>query len=122
MKSSKYNDDNDYLHPERYLDDYKERLEEVREFIEKELKELENFLGVNFCDVSANGIQIRGGHKVASEYGYVFDIPQPTVEYDLSNLWEVADEFIEIWRENDNEKKVNGMVEMFEDFKKWGTT
>lgn len=51
--------------------------------INKCLCGFENFQGIDFCNVGAGGIQIRGHHKQISGYTYG---SQPTIKYDFSNI------------------------------------
>ena len=75
----------------------------IQEDIKKKLKGYENFLGIDFCDVSASGIQIRGHHKNIKGYTYG---EQPTIKYDFSNINEVIKEFVLMWWEKDNDAEI----------------
>lgn len=71
--------------------------------INKCLCGFENFEGIDFCNVGAGGIQIRGHHKEIKGYTYG---SQPTIKYDFSNIEEVICEFIDMWRRSDTEQKI----------------
>ena len=71
--------------------------------LDKCLCGFENFQGIDFCNVGAGGIQIRGHHKQISGYTYG---SQPTIKYDFSNVEEVICEFIDMWRRNDTEEEI----------------
>lgn len=71
--------------------------------INKCLSAFENFQGIDFCNVGANGIQIRGHHKQIKGYTYG---SQPTIKYDFSNIEESICEFIDMWRRNDTEEEI----------------
>lgn len=71
--------------------------------INKYLSAFENFQGIDFCNVGAGGIQIRGHHKQIKGYRYG---SQPTIMYDFSNVEEVICEFIDMWRRSDTEQKI----------------
>lgn len=88
------------------LDILQEHLKElmyIEEEINKCLVGFENFQGIDFCDVSAGGIQIRGHHKQIKGYTYG---SQPTIKYDFSNVEEVISEFIDMWRKADRSGQV----------------
>lgn len=71
--------------------------------IDKCLCGFENFQGIDFCNVGAGGIQIRGHHKQIK--GYIYG-SRPTIKYDFSNIEEVICEFIDMWRRNDTSEKI----------------
>lgn len=71
--------------------------------INKCLSAFENFQGIDFCNVGAGGIQIRGHHKQIKGYTYG---SQPTIKYDFSNIEEVICEFIDMRRRSDTEQKI----------------
>lgn len=73
---------------------------DIQDTIMEGLKDYSNFLGVQFIDVSAGGIQIRGFHKDIVGYSYG---SQVTIKYDMSNAYECAELFIEKWKESDTE-------------------
>lgn len=75
----------------------------IEKKINEELKDFPNFLGIDFCDVNANGIQIRGHHKEIKKYVYG---NQPTIKYDFSNYKEIIVEFVEMWKKLDNDKNI----------------
>ena len=70
----------------------------IQNSINNGLAEFEGFQGIDFCDVSAKGIQIRGFHKDIKNYAYGKQI---TIKYDFSNCLEAVDEFIEMWKNLD---------------------
>lgn len=76
----------------------KEHFEELRdteEIIDKLLSGFKNYNGIDFCDVSAGGIQIRLHHKEIKGYTHGNQI---TIKYDFTNIddvpWLVAKEFV----------------------------
>lgn len=75
----------------------------IQEDIKKKLKGYKNFLGIDFCDVSAGGIQIRGHHSKIKGYTYG---TQPTIKYDFSNYEECIKEFVLMWWEHDNDNYI----------------
>lgn len=76
----------------------------IEQDICKLLKGFDNFQGIDFCDVSANGIQIRGHHKKIKDYTYG---QQPTIKYDFSNKDSIVMEFVNMWYEHDTPSKVS---------------
>ena len=76
-----------------------------------------NFAGIDFCDVSASGIQIRGFHVQVKGYSYGNQI---TIKYDFSNYLECIDNFVEMWKEHDKPEKVRGYQSFIADGEKYG--
>lgn len=76
----------------------------IEQEINKCLVGFENFEGIDFCDVHAGGIQIRGHHKQIKGYTYG---SQPTIKYDFSNIEEAISEFIDMWRKADRPHEVD---------------
>lgn len=66
-------------------------------------KRFPNFDHVDFCDVHAGGIQIRGFHKQIS--GFTFG-GQPTIKYDFSNLYDAVSDFIRGWEHDDTPENI----------------
>lgn len=95
------------------LEEHKEQLMYIEKEINNQLLYFENFQGIDFCDVSAGGIQIRGHHKKIKGYTYG---SQPTIKYDFSNVEQVIYEFVEMWKERDNPTSVNKNLS----FIRWG--
>lgn len=95
------------------LEKYIKQLMYIESEINKCLIGFENFNGIDFCDVHASGIQIRGHHKQIK--GYTFG-DQPTIKYDFSNIEEVILEFIDMWRKNDRPDSVR----KYQEFLSWG--
>ena len=108
----------DYLTPSKYPKNYQEELEYIRFQINKRIKNKDNFLGIDFCDVGANGIQIRGHHSLIK--GYCYPLTMPTLKYDFSNIDEVIEEFISIWDACDTKEKVNEVKRFIEAGRKYG--
>lgn len=71
--------------------------------INEALKDFPYFDGIDFSDVGANGIQIRGHHELIPNrtYGH-----QSTISYDLTNITEATQEFIDSWKALDKPQKV----------------
>lgn len=78
--------------------EHKEQFEHIEKTIKEALKLYENFDGIDFCDVNASGIQVRGHHKEVKNYSYGW---QPTIKYDFSNVDEVIKDFIDMWKHCD---------------------
>lgn len=97
----------------KHIEDYKT----IERSIEERLKDFPNFDGIDFCDVGANGIQIRGHHKQIKGYTYG---SQPTIKYDFSNCKDVIDEFVEMWKEKDNPKSITSELSFIADGEKYG--
>lgn len=85
------------------LEKYKDKMLYIESTINKYMKGFENFQGIDFCDVSARGIQIRGHHKEIKKYTYG---QQSTIEYDFSNADDVIWEFLKMWGEVDNPQAI----------------
>lgn len=105
----------------QYPADFVIQLMDARFLIESLLKDEEGFAGIDFSDVGANGIQIRVSHTVSQKYGYVFEIPQPTINYDFSNIAEACEQLIDAFLKKNTPEGIRRMVHMYEDFKKYGT-
>ncbi len=71
-----------------------------------------NFDGLDFCDVSANGIQVRLHHKQIPNYTY----HSVTLDYNFSNINDVINTAIDIWSYCDNEQS----VKQYQDFLSYG--
>jgi len=95
-----------FLKPD-VLSEHQNDFDYIEESICTQLSEYENFDGIDFCDVGANGIQIRGFHKKVGDYTYG---DQPTIKYDFSNIEEVITEFVEMWKAQDNPAKLNSYL------------
>jgi len=99
------------------LENHKEDLLKIERDINKLLKGFDNFQGVDFCDVSANGIQIRGHHKQIKNYVYG---QQPTIKYDFSNQDDIAIEFVRMWQKFDREDEIRRKLSFIADGEKYG--
>ena len=99
------------------LEKYKGEMIRIEKLINEGLKDYPNFLGIDFCDVHANGIQIRGHHKEVARY--IFG-SQPTIYYDFTNKSEVIDEFLEMWKQNDTPEEVKRFKQFIADGEKYG--
>lgn len=102
------------------LDILQEHLKElmyIEEEINKCLVGFENFEGIDFCDVHAGGIQIRGHHKQIKGHTYG---SQPTVKYDFSNIEEVISDFIDMWRKTDRPQEIAREQRFIEFGEKYG--
>ena len=99
------------------LDKYKDKMLYVQNKIADLLSDYENFDGVDFCDVHAGGIQVRGFHKLVNGYSYE---NQPTIEYDFRNVNEVIEEFVDTWKFFDTPQKVDSYLNFIREGQKWG--
>lgn len=86
------------------IEEHFEELMFIQGDIHKKLKGYENFLGIDFCNVGANGIQIRGHHKDIKGFTYG---KQPTIKYDFSNIKEAISEFVNMWFEYDCDEYIS---------------
>jgi len=108
----------DYLGSHKYPEDYKEKLDYIRNKINKQLIDNKNYRGIDFYDVSAGGIQIRGFHRQIK--GYCYPMHQVTLFYDFSNIEEAITEFINCWNSVNNEKDIQNMKWFLASGKRWG--
>lgn len=99
------------------IEQYLMELVEIELTISEALSEHPNFDGIDFVDVSANGIQVRGFHKKVKGYCYG---SQPTIKYDFSNYKDIIEEFINMWKSSDNEERVNQYSSIIEDGNTYG--
>ena len=102
---------------EKILKEYLNELTYIENEITKKLKNFPNFNGIDFCDVNADGIQIRGHHKLIKGYTYG---SQPTIQYDFSNYEECINKFIKMWKEFDTPEQVKSYQNFITDGEKWG--
>lgn len=99
------------------LENHKEDLLKIENDINKLLKGFEDFQGIDFCDVSAGGIQIRGHHKYIKGYTYG---DQPTIKYDFSNKDDIVMEFVSMWYKRDNPSNIRSELKFIADGEKYG--
>lgn len=99
------------------LEEHLDELIYIENKINEALKSYENFEGIDFCDVHAGGIQIRGHHKQIKGYTYG---DQPTLNYDFSNIEECIQEFINMWKYYDTPEKVKNELDFIADGEKYG--
>jgi len=97
------------------LEEHKEDLLKIEKDINKLLKGFEDFEGIDFCDVSASGIQIRGHHKKIKGYTYG---KQPTIKYDFSNKDEIVMEFVSMWYKHDKPSEISRELSFIADGEK----
>ncbi len=91
----------------------RETLIDIQNKINEKLKNHPNFDSIDFCDVGANGIQIRLHHKQIKNYTLS---EQATLKYDLSNMKEVIDESVENFIKFDTKDNIRG----YKEFLAWG--
>jgi hypothetical protein len=89
----------------------------IEQSITEKLNDYPNFDGIDFSDVSAGGIQIRGFHKEIQ--GYTFG-NQVTVKYDFTNVEECIQIFINMWKKYDVDKYVKWYKGFLKDGDKYG--
>lgn len=99
------------------LEKYKDKMLYIENTINKYLKGFENFQGIDFCDVNARGIQIRGHHKEIKNYTYG---QQLTIKYDFSNVDDVIWDFLKMWGEVDNPQAIKRERVFIADGEKYG--
>lgn len=102
---------------EEILVEHLDKLIHIQNEINKKLEEFPNFTGVDFCDVAAGGIQIRGHHAEIKGYTYGNQI---TIKYDFSNYLDCIGQFVEMWKEHDVSEKVREYDRFLRDGEKWG--
>ena len=107
----------DYLHPDKYPGGYANLLSKAFQTI-AEHPAMTNLSELDFCDVSANGIQIRGTHLLAKP-GYSYG-HQSTIKYDFSNIDDAVNEFIVNWVARDNPASIKSHNDMISDGQKYG--
>lgn len=99
------------------LEKYKGEMVRIEKKINEGLKEYPNFLGIDFCDVGANGIQVSGHHKDINNHVYG---DQLTIKYDFTNKNEVIDEFINMWKSLDTPDEVQKYKDFLDLGNKYG--
>lgn len=92
-----------YLKTEE-LEAHKPELVKVENLINKLLSGFANYKGIDFCNVSANGTQIRLHHKKIVNYVYGEQI---TISPDYSNIDDVALLVVKEWINRDNPQDIN---------------
>lgn len=98
-------------------ENYRDIFETAIESINKSLVGYPNFDGVDFCDVNAGGIQIRGYHKQIEGHTYGY---QPTIKEDLSNIIKATEIFIDMWKTEDTPAQVQNFKDFLEMGKLYG--
>lgn len=106
-----------YLHSEQYPCEYEDMLKTIHTSIVTALDNYENFEGIDFNDVGANGIQIRGHHKQVERYCFGERV---TIKYDFSNLTETIDEFIRMWKACDSDEYLSTFKRFIEFGERYG--
>lgn len=99
------------------IDEHCEDLVKCEKLINKLLNGFSNYNGIDFCDVGANGIQVRIHHKQIKGYTYGNQI---TIKYDFSNIDEVPYQVVKEFIDNDTQDKVNAQKEFIEFGEKYG--
>ena len=89
----------------------------IEKEIGKNLKSYPNFKGIDFCDVHAGGIQIRGHHKDIKNYCFGEQI---TIKYDFSNYKDTVAQFVDMWKSLDNNSFISGYKMFLADGEKYG--
>ena len=101
---------------EEMLNENFDKLVFIENEITKRLKEYFNFDGIYFSDVSAGYIQVNGIHKKVKGYVYGF----VKLEYDFSNIKEVIESFVEMWKESDNDESIKWYQDFLRDGERYG--
>lgn len=99
------------------LNKHKDIMLYIQNKISDILCDYENFDGVDFCDVNAGGIQVRGFHKLVNGYSYGY---QPTIKYDFSNVQEVINDFVNMWKQQDVPQNINNYLNFLRDGERYG--
>ena len=99
------------------LEKHFDELKRIENEITKSLKDCPGFEAIDFCDVGAKGIQIRGFHKDVKGYCYG---EQVTIKYDFSNSDIAIDSFIEMWKREDTAEKLSLYQGFLADGEKYG--
>ena len=99
------------------LEKYKSKLVLIEKSIQNGLDGYNNFDGIDFCDVNAGGIQIRGHHKAINNYCFGEQI---TIKYDFSNYKDAISEFINMWKSLDNDNYISGYKKFLNSGEEYG--
>lgn len=99
------------------LEKHKGQLRYIEKEIGKSLKSYPNFEGIDFCDVHAGGIQIRGHHKDIKNYCFGEQI---TIKYDFSNYKDTIAQFVNMWKSLDNDSFISDYKSFLADGEKYG--
>lgn len=105
-----------YLRDEVVIDNF-ETLLYIQSEITSKLKDYPGFKGIDFCDVNAGGIQIRGFHEEIKGYSYG---ELYKINYDFSNVEEAIEKFVKMWKVMDNKKAIEIKKSFIEDGHKYG--
>lgn len=112
--------DNMYFQTEPYIKENslrrKKDLIAVQNAISLRLRNNINFDHIKFVDVSAGGISVSGIHKQVNNYYFV----TTKLKYDFSNMEECVNEFVDKWKEKDNDKNVADMNDFIRRNEKYG--
>ena len=100
----------DYLR-ESMREEHGDDFAKIRTAIAEALKDYPNFIGVDFSDVHAGGIQIGGLHKEITGFYYA---SMPTIKYNFSNIDEAVKEFVDGWKTADNPESVGNFKRFLE--------
>lgn len=96
-----------------HLDDFLK----IENAINEALKDYPNFEAIDFCDVGARGIQIRGHHKEVT--GYCFG-DSVTLKYDFSNIDASIEAFVKMWKSKDTTEDLRAYKDFLADGEKYG--
>lgn len=99
------------------LNEHYDKLINIESQINEQLVDFEYFDGIDFCDVGARGIQVRGFHKEIKGYSYGNQI---TIEYDFSNCDEIVELFVSMWKSEDTPEKIKRYNSFLEAGERWG--
>jgi len=102
---------------EEIITEHMDELTQIEKEVTERLKDFPNFTGIDFCNVGAHGIQIRGHHKEIKRYTYG---TQPTIKYDFSNYLDCIQEFVGMWKEYDTPEKIRNEKLFIADGEKYG--
>lgn len=99
------------------LEQHYKKLKEIEDQIDGQLSQFEDYDGVDFCDVSAGGIQVRLHHKKIKGYTYG---EQKTIKYDFSNAADIPAQVIKEFIDINNEEDIQSMKKFIRFGEKYG--
>lgn len=99
------------------LEQHKQELVNVEKLIDKMLSNFDNYEGIDFCNVGANGTQIRLHNREIDGYTHGRQI---TIKKDYSNIDDVAIQVVNAWLESDIPSRIYDEKRMIASCEKYG--